>query len=248
MKKIQQEYIIDQYESGVRSYTDFTVEVGLWDSEKYVFEKYLKPTDRILDLGCGTGRTTFALYQQGYQQIQGLDLTPGMIKSARELNHRFDTQIEFTIGDARQLDLPDAAFDAVIFSFNGLMSIPEYQNRAQVLAEIYRVLQPGGNFIFTTHDREKDEQFFEFWREQRVLWEAGKQDLRLYEFGDIIAGSKNEERLIYIHIPDRSEVRMLFSEAGFTEVETFYRSDLFAEPESVLKRSGECRFWVVQKG
>jgi len=40
MKKIQLEYIKNQYRSGLNSYVDLTKEVGLWESEKYVFQKY----------------------------------------------------------------------------------------------------------------------------------------------------------------------------------------------------------------
>lgn len=76
MSKISSDFIIRQYQSGVEAYKQFTTEVGLWDSERYVFRKYLQTEDNILDLGCGTGRTTFALFQMGYQKIEGVDLTP----------------------------------------------------------------------------------------------------------------------------------------------------------------------------
>ncbi len=167
MRKIQSEFIKNQYRSGIESYANFTKEVGLWDSEKYVFQKYLKKSDKILDLGCGTGRTTFPLNQIGFNNIIGVDLTPEMVLKAQELNKYYKTEIQFRIGDATSLEFSDSFFDAVIFSFNGLMSIPKQSNRNKAMSEINRVLKDAGIFIFTTHDREKEEQYFEFWKKEK---------------------------------------------------------------------------------
>ncbi|MGG0414364.1 hypothetical protein [Peribacillus simplex] len=41
----------------------------LWQSEKNAFEEYLYQDDAILDIGCGSGRTTFTLYKKGFQNI-----------------------------------------------------------------------------------------------------------------------------------------------------------------------------------
>lgn len=60
-------------------YADATKSLGLWQSEKYAFEKYLNQEDAILDIGCGTARTTFALYKKGFQNLTGNDLTPAML-------------------------------------------------------------------------------------------------------------------------------------------------------------------------
>jgi len=60
-KKVNLKFITDHFKSGIESYSNFTKEVGLWESEKYVFQKYIGKMDKIPDLGCGTGRTTFPL-------------------------------------------------------------------------------------------------------------------------------------------------------------------------------------------
>ncbi|MEM6722896.1 MAG: class I SAM-dependent methyltransferase [Bacteroidota bacterium] len=246
MKKIDQQFILNQYRSGIDSYTDFTTEVGLWAAEKYVIEQYLNPTDYLLDLGCGTGRTTFGLYELGFRNLQAIDLTPEMIESALSIQKQKGTNIAFALGDATQLSAPDDEFDAVLFSFNGLMSIPGQANRDQALWEIKRVLKPNGIFLFTTHDRDKDPNYFEFWKAQQALWETGQQDERLYQFGDIIAFSKNESSEIFIHIPDYSEIEQWLQANGFEVVESFYRIDRFDESKAVKEKSGECRFWVAR--
>ena len=57
-----------------------------------------------------------------------------------------------------------------IFSFNGLMSIPQQSSRDEALEEIYRVLRKGGFFIFTTHDRNKEAEFFDFRKREKETW------------------------------------------------------------------------------
>ncbi len=247
MNKLTTDFVIHQYQSGIESYSKFTTEVGLWASEQYVFEKYLKKTDKILDIGCGTGRTTFHLFRLGYEQITGVDFTPEMIAEATALNENYQLNITFKEGDARNLEYKDQEFDSVIFSFNGMMSIPNSTQRKKALNEINRVLKGAGMFIFTTHDREKDANYFDFWKEQKQIWSEGRQDPKLYEFGDIITDSKNEERQIYIHIPNQEEINNFLQEGGFEVIETFYRNDKFEESEKVKEKSGECRFWVVRK-
>ncbi len=247
MKKIREDFVIAQYQSGIENYAAFTREVGLWASEKYVFQKYLKTTDCILDLGCGTGRTTFSLFELGYTDILGVDLTPEMITAAEQIKAERKVKLSFQVGNAKALNFEAATFDVVIFSFNGLMSIPDERERTKALLEIHRVLKEGGLFIFTTHDREQDENFFAFWREEKERWEKGEQNIELYEFGDIIATSKNEERPIFIHIPNQKEIQDFLMQGGFSILETFYRDEKFEESAQVKEKSGECRFWVTQK-
>ena len=84
-------------------FADATKKLGLWQSEKYAFEKYLYQDDAILDIGCGTGRTTFALYKKGFQNITGIDLTPAMLNEAEKIAHEYNLDIPFILGDATNL-------------------------------------------------------------------------------------------------------------------------------------------------
>ena len=65
-------------------YTYAIDNVGLWESEKILIEKYISKDAKILDLGCGAGRTTINLYRLEYKDIIGLDYSEKLIESANE--------------------------------------------------------------------------------------------------------------------------------------------------------------------
>ncbi|WP_375090905.1 hypothetical protein ACDZ29_11890 [Peribacillus sp. RS7] len=67
MDKIEKGFINNSLHESASLYADATKNFDLWQSEKYAFEKYLYQDDTILDIGCGTGRSTFALYKKGFQ-------------------------------------------------------------------------------------------------------------------------------------------------------------------------------------
>ncbi|MDF0602069.1 methyltransferase domain-containing protein [Psychromarinibacter sp. C21-152] len=95
----------------------------------------------ILDLCCGHGALTAALADAG-ARVTGLDFSPEMLAIAR----KHAPGIEFVEGDATTLQFRDGAFDSVISNF-GMMHIPD---QPAALAEICRVLRPGGRFLMAT--------------------------------------------------------------------------------------------------
>jgi ubiquinone/menaquinone biosynthesis C-methylase UbiE len=131
-------------------YDDITFRFGLYKSEAKVLIRYLKNHYRILDLGCGTGRTTIGLYKIGFRNIVGVDISEKMIERAYSNANKLSCAIDFIVADAMYLPLGKELFDCVFFSFNGLMLIPGIMNRSKACSEINRVLKEGGYFIFTT--------------------------------------------------------------------------------------------------
>ena len=77
-------YTKDFYDQdyNINRYGEAVDEVGLWKSEKIIFNKYINKDNKILDLGCGAGRTTINLYKSGYKNIIGLDLSTNLIQYA----------------------------------------------------------------------------------------------------------------------------------------------------------------------
>lgn len=126
----------------------WSVDTGLYEGEKIVLERHFPPPPaRILDLGCGAGRTTAALEAMGYDVV-AIDLSADLVDEARRrVQH---TRVEQM--DARYLDFLDAEFDAVLFSFNGLDCVHPEVERQRVLAEVRRVLRPGGVFYYSGHN------------------------------------------------------------------------------------------------
>lgn len=116
--------------------------------EKLLFPKYVAGGDEVLDLGCGAGRTTVHLHQLA-GRVLGTDLSEVMVATAREKY----PELEFRAMDASALDLPERSVDVVVFSYNGLCYLHPEEKRLTALREIWRVLRPGGRFIFSSFNR-----------------------------------------------------------------------------------------------
>ena len=246
-KKVDKEFIISSFSTKqtLDQYSTAVTDIGLWESEKVFFKKYLPPAGKILDIGCGAGRTTFGLYKIGYKNIIGLDLCPDMINEAKGYCEKSNLDISFLVGDACSLSFDDRSFDGCLFSFNGIMQIPQFNTRVQAMSEICRVLKPGGVFIFTTHDRDMLPEWKWFWDEEVSRWENGLQDIRLHEFGDRII--EDGDRTIYLHFPTREEVIESISKSGLELIEDQWLPDIANERDIVMKTISECRFWAARR-
>ena len=102
--------------------------------------------DRVLDVACGTGVVTrrIAAITGSEAPPTGLDIAPGMLQVARSI----DAGIDWRHGDACALPFADASFDRVLCQF-GLMFFPD---RVGALAEMLRVLRPGGRLAVSVWD------------------------------------------------------------------------------------------------
>lgn len=245
--KVDMEFVRDSWEAPghISAYADADGKVGLWDSERLLVSKYFSKAERILDMGCGAGRTTIALNRLGYSKVLEMDLSDGTIQRATSLAEQAGCQILFEVGDAIRLRYGDESFNGALFTAQGVMGIPGRDNRLQALNEARRVLRPGGHFIFTTHERHASREFALFWEEERARWEESRQDPRLREFGDRIIIDSGT--WTFIHTPTRDEVQKLVQESGLVLVEDSMRSELCSENDDIRCSSSDCRMWVVQR-
>ncbi len=101
---------------------------------------------RVLDVGTGTGRLPLALFRNRFRgHVVGLDLSLGMLRQARSRLGAFAEQVSLLWQDASHLPFDDETFDAVV----SLESLEFMTRPLEVLAEMVRVLAPGGILMLT---------------------------------------------------------------------------------------------------
>lgn len=98
----------------------------------------------VLDLGCGTGYCSDQLARAGVKQVLAVDFAPAMLDYARQ-QYPLDA-IAWHLADAENLPFQAASVDRMYSS----LAIQWSENLPAVFAEAFRVLKPGGKFIFST--------------------------------------------------------------------------------------------------
>ncbi len=236
-------------------------EDGFWKSEEILIKKYFKPGSSILDIGCGSGRTTIPLFKMGYR-IVGVDITPQMIETAKKVAKSKNLDIDYRIGDATNLEFQDNYFDGAIFANNGWTQIPDKQNRQKALNEIYRVLKPNGIYVFTAHKRYYSGFLFFFWVKQWIKFYVLKSigfKMQEIDFGDRffkrqIDGKKTGQKQ-YIYIASTKEVKEQIINSGFKLIQVISmgdvsKDDVISQRASLSKKEHSEKtpiFYICQK-
>ena len=99
---------------------------------------------KIVDLGCGFGWFCRWAREQGAAQVLGLDVSENMLARAKAAT--LDAAITYERADMERLDLPEANFDLAYSS----LALHYIEDVAELLANVYRALVPGGHLVFST--------------------------------------------------------------------------------------------------
>ncbi|WP_033667217.1 class I SAM-dependent methyltransferase [Salinispora fenicalii] len=129
---------------------DLDNQLGYWNSTGTsktfghpVEPSWLEGVDRqahILDYGCGYGRLAGQLTEWGFDNVEGVDVAPNLVARARAQQ----PGARFTVLDAPpRLDHPDGSVDVVLL-FAVLTCVPGDAGQRELVAELRRVLRPGG--------------------------------------------------------------------------------------------------------
>jgi demethylmenaquinone methyltransferase/2-methoxy-6-polyprenyl-1,4-benzoquinol methylase len=109
--------------------------------------KVLKPEkpELILDIATGTGDFALEALALKPEKIVGVDISEGMLAVGREKMRRrgLSDKIEMRLGDSERLPFEDNIFDAIIVAFG----VRNFEHLEQGLADMYRVLRPGGTTV-----------------------------------------------------------------------------------------------------
>ncbi len=118
----------------------------------------MQPGDAVLDVGCGTGTLAMEVARRvgTAGRVAGVDPGTEQIALARAKAARRHVPIEFQIGVIEQIPFPDQTFDVVLSTLM-MHHLPAGLKR-QGLAEIARVLKPGGRLVIADFKRKKERQ------------------------------------------------------------------------------------------
>ena len=100
----------------------------------------------ILEIGFGTG-LNLPHYPESVTKITTIDPNPGMQKLARSRIEQSQITVDYKVLNGESLPMKNASFDSVVCTWT-LCSIPLVE---QAIAEVYRLLKPGGKFFFIEH-------------------------------------------------------------------------------------------------
>lgn len=184
----------------------------LWP-EIIFLKDYIRKGERVLDIGCGSGRL-FELLRDKEVEYFGIDFSKKLIEIAKRkyLSEKEVKNVNilptFIVVDALKLPFEEGFFDKVI-SIAVFHHIPSKEKRLIFLKEIKRVLKRGGEVHLTVWNLWQKKYFF------KILKEGFKKVFKKTEldFCDIFVPFGKRER--YYHCFKKRELRKLFKEAGF---------------------------------
>jgi SAM-dependent methyltransferase len=115
------------------------------EAARLVHHAGIAPGMKVLDVACGTGVVAITAARLG-AVVTALDLTPELLERAKQNASLARVQVEWHEGDVESLPFGDGQFDAVVSQFGHI-----FAPRPEVaVAEMLRVLKPGGTIAFST--------------------------------------------------------------------------------------------------
>ena len=205
-----------------------------------------------VDLACGTGSVTLLLAQEGLQVI-GVDLSPEMLCVAYQKAQELEKPPLFVCQDLSRLQLPRGV-DLAVCALDSLDYILDPEACAEAIRRVYKVLNPGGIFIFDVNTPEKlrsmdaqvfldeDDDVYCVWRgsfdEETNICSYG---MDLFQRRGDVWHRSFEEHCEYAY--SEEQLRSFLKSAGFNHIRV-YADRCFEKP-----RPGEQRiYFSARKG
>ena len=187
----------------------------------------LQPGAELLDVPCGFGRHSVPLARAGYR-VTGVDRSETLLEEARRRTNG-DRWPKLVRADYRELPFPDASFDGAVNLFTSLGYLGDEQD-TRVLAEIRRVLRPGGRLVIETSHRDRlvlgwSDSDWRLMGEGRVLLEQRTFDPAAgiaQTTQTLIDGAgERESRSWSVRVYTATELLAMLERAGFAETRCY---------------------------
>jgi demethylmenaquinone methyltransferase/2-methoxy-6-polyprenyl-1,4-benzoquinol methylase len=129
---------------------------------------------RVLDLCCGTGDLAVALAELAGDRVAvtGYDFSPQMLSLAEEKASKRGRRVAFVCGDAAEMPFDDGQFDCVGISFGFRNLTWKNPLAARHLAEVLRIVRPGGQFVIV-ESSQPSSAFVRFFFHRYLRWFVG---------------------------------------------------------------------------
>jgi len=187
----------------------------------------VEPPAEVLDAPCGYGRHSLVLAEAGYR-VTGADRSPVLLEEARRRSGggEWPTWVQ---ADHRELPFGDASFDAVLNLFSSLGYRGEEGDR-ETVAELHRVLRPGGPLVIETQHRDRVMSIFEDTGWQELTGGGLRLEARRFDHATgvietdhilIDADGARQSVTYTMRVYTATELSRTLAEAGFTRVECF---------------------------
>ncbi len=182
----------------------------LW-KDSFINELKPRPGMKLLDVAGGTGDIAFRFLKNGGGSVTVCDINYEMLHVGRDraVDHGILKNINWTVGDAQKLPLPDCSVDAYTIAF-GIRNVTRIE---EALSEAYRVLRPGGKFQCLEFSKVVVPGFDK-------LYDTYSFKL-LPEIGRFIAGNREAYQYLAESIrkfPDQETFASMIRAAGFERV------------------------------
>lgn len=175
----------------------------------------LKGNEQVLDLCCGTGKSTRAVYHYiTAGKITGIDNSEGMLEEA---NKKFSKEIlegrmEFQLQDAMHLNFAPNSFDAIFMAY-GLRNMPDYKKSVE---QLFKLLKPGGKLVI------HDYSLSNTWYARPLWWVLGW--IFIVPFCTLLSGSSKIFtyliRSVFKFLRPNQAIELL-SDTGFIKVKSY---------------------------
>ena len=170
-----------------------------------------QPDQTLMDLAGGTGDVALRFLKRGGGAVKIIDINEEMLQAgkARKIMRAYDDRLDWIVGNAEALPLADHSVDRATIAF-GLRNVT---NRDVALAEIYRVLKPGGRFCcleFSSVENPVLSKIYDQWSFKL-----------LPQMGQLIAKDRDSYQYLVESIrkfPDQYALADMMVTAGFAQV------------------------------